>query len=389
MKNQALEQHAFISSCLQFILAVSAFAGIAIPARADISFSVTPALNDLVATPGASGEQIITLTNSGSAALDISIIVEDSAAAAPERSAVSWLSLEDLSVQVEPGEQRDIRVGIDVPKETPSGGYYAKVTFTTGSADTADNSAAISGQLSVGMLLTINGKEEIVRKASIARFAPLLDGDGRVSFQMVVESAGNVHIIPGKADVDVRNADGSPLGKLDFDGTIPILPGNSATLTTHGSLPLTLDGTYQAVASFSYGDETISSTVDFSVAPSLAIAGVSVCENLDRGPTFGIDLNNDGDLALQPQVTMSLQGGDGSPLGQSSLPAGTPLWAQTSTHQSIDFPERLISGPYLLITEVQFDPRQPPLRQETPFQIGGLEGTPAPLCSALTATPAA
>jgi hypothetical protein len=374
---------------LTIFLAMSTLVGIAMPARADISFSVTPALNDLMATPGASGEQVITLTNSGSDALDIDIVIEDATTAAPERSAVTWLSLDEAAFHVETGEQRDVKIGIDVPKETPSGGYYAKVTFTTGSADAADNSAAISGQLSVGMLLTIDGEEEIVREAAIARLAPVLDGDGRVSFQMVVESVGNVHVIPGKADVEVRNADGSPLGKLDFDSSVPILPGNSATLLTHGSLPLTLDGKYQAAATFNYGDEAISSTIDFSVSPALTIAAISVCENLDRGPTFGIDLNNDGELALQPLVTMSLQGGDGSSLGQTTLSAGMPLWAQTSGHQSVDFPERLVSGPYLLITEVQFDPLQPPLRQETPFQIGGLEGTPAPLCSAVTATPTA
>src|SRR6478735_405330 len=180
---------------LAIFMAMSTLVGIAMPARADISFSVTPALNDLLATPGATGEQAITVTNDGSDPLDIAIVVEEATTAAPERSAVTWLSLDETALHVEPGEQRDVKIGIDVPEQTPSGGYYAKVTFTTGSADATDNSAAISGQLSVGMLLTIDGEEEIVREAAIARLAPVLDGDGRVSFQMVVENAGNVHVI--------------------------------------------------------------------------------------------------------------------------------------------------------------------------------------------------
>ena len=331
------------------LLAMSTLVGIATPARADISFSVTPALNDLLATPGASGEQMITLTNDGSDPLDISIVVENATTASPERSAVAWLSLDETELHVEPGEQHDVKIGIDVPKETPSGGYYAKVTFTTGSADAADNSAAISGQLSVGMLLTIDGEEEIVREAEIARLAPVLDGDGRVSFQMVVENAGNVHVIPGKADVEVRNADGSPLGKLDFDSSVPILPGNSATLMTHGSLPLTIDGNYQAAATFAYGDKTVSATLDFSVSPSLTIAAITVCENLDRGPTFGIDLNNDGGLALQPMITMSLEGGDGSSLGKQRFPPAPhfgrkPARISRSTFRSVSLAARIFSS---------------------------------------------
>src|SRR3954447_10507447 len=92
------------------LLAVSTLVDIVMPARADISFSVTPALNDLLATPGATGEQVITLTNDGSDALDISIVVEDVATAVPERSAVTWLSLDEAALHVEPGEQRDVTI---------------------------------------------------------------------------------------------------------------------------------------------------------------------------------------------------------------------------------------------------------------------------------------
>src|SRR4051812_21787235 len=94
---------------LAIFLAVSTLVGIAMPARADISFSVTPALNDLLATPGATGEQLITITNDGSDPLDIVIVVEDVTTAAPERSAMTWLSLDETTLHVEPGEQRDVK----------------------------------------------------------------------------------------------------------------------------------------------------------------------------------------------------------------------------------------------------------------------------------------
>ena len=165
------------------------------------------------------------------------------------------------------------------------------------------------------------------------------------------------------------------------------LPGNSATLMTRGSLPLTLDGSYQAVGSFTFGEQTISSTVDFAVSPELAVNAVTVCENLDRGPTFAVVLSNSGDLALSPMVTMSLAAEDGTSLGQAAVPLAAPLWPHSDLNQAIDYPDRLVSRRYLLITEIAFHPRQPPVRQETSFQIGGLDGNPAPLCSELSATP--
>jgi hypothetical protein len=360
------------------------------PARADLSLSVMPGLIDLEAMPGARGSQEIVISNPGTEAFTASVVIEPIASAPAERTAVGWLTASTDFVELEPGEQEVVTIGIAVPDWVDSGGYYAKVSFTTLNEEAGANSAALAGQLGVGLMLTIDGDGELVREGRIVQLAPVLEADGRVGFRMRVTNDGDTHLIAPAGAVVVTHADGSPLGSLDFPESTPLLPGAESTLVTQGSLPLTRDGDYLADATFTFQDgseegATISASTSFTVAPALSLAPTQVCENLDRGPSLTVAVQNDGNLGLQPLITVTLESAATGAMGTSPIMNGQILWPGEDQLVTVDFPERLVSGSYRLITTVQFDPTAEPLVQETPFQIGGLEGSPVPLCSELPA----
>jgi len=48
---------------------------------------------------------------------------------------------------------------------------------------------------------------------------------------------------------------------------------------------------------------------------------------------------------------------------------------------AVDYPQRLESGTYSLTATIAADPTGQPIVRELPFQIGGLSGTPIPVCS--------
>jgi hypothetical protein len=360
------------------------------PAHADLGFSVIPGLIDLQATPGATGSQEIVVSNTGTEAFTASVIIEPVASAPVERSAVGWLTASTDFVELEPGEEETVTIGIVVPDGVASGGYYARVSFTTLNEDVTANSAALAGQLGVGLLLTIEGGGAITREGRITQFAPVLEADGRIGFRMQVVNDGNTHLIAPSGAVTVTLAGGSPFGSLELLELPPLLPGAEAMLVSQGSLPLTDGGDFRADATFTYQDgsedgATLTASTSFTISPELTLAAASVCENLDRGPTLAVTLQNEGELGLQPLVTLLLESATGQTLGTAPVGGGLLLWPGEQEQIAIDFPERLVSGAYRLITTVQFDPTAEPIVQETSFQIGGLEGHPAPLCTELPA----
>ncbi len=356
---------------------------------AEIALTVGPALLDLTATPGASGHHELTVANTGGDPLHASVAVEPVAGLDEEHSAVPWLSVSPAEVRLDSGTEQQVAVAIDVPDGLASGGRYAKVTITTTAPEIDGNAAAVAGQVGVGVLVTVEGDGELTRAVEIAQFAPVLEVDGRIGFRTLLHNDGNVHLLP-RGEIAVRPADGDTLGALDLKQSTPHLPGTTTLLAAHGSLPLAPDTTYEADLTVSYedGGEThhAEATSSFSLDPALTIASATLCENLDRGPTLRVALRNDGTIGLEPTVLLAVQTASGQPVGSVIVP-GTPVaWPQETTEFVTDLPQRLESGAYVLAIDATFGAGET-LTQQMPFQLGGLDGAPIPLCEAGAATP--
>ena len=357
--------------------------GLSTPAGATISFSVSTGLVDLTGAPGSTGSQELLIRNDGDESLELRIAVEPNPSVSSDRSAVAWLSLETDALTIQSGDGASFRVQITIPDDVESGGYYARVTLTSATDEAADNVTAVAGQLAVGFMITVDGRGEIEQSAAIGRFAAVLEQDGRIGFRVELINNGNVHLINPSGIIEVVDDAGASYGNLPIPETIPLLPGNTSVMSTQGSLPMTAGAAYRAEAGISYsGLETpLTASTDFMIEPLLEAGNITICENLDRGPTLTVELANSGTIGLQPVVFMQVSTADGTSLGSAPVATGQLLWPDEGRVLSIDFPERLPSGEYRLLTTVSFDPLGEPIVLDIPFQIGGIDGDPVPFCT--------
>jgi hypothetical protein len=369
-----------IAISLFVTLTVGSVAGAAIPTAATVSLGVAPSLLELNAKPGATGTQTLTVSNQGDTAVDVTTAVSPLRTAADAESAVSWLSVDPATFHVEPGQNQKVTVTITVPEGLASGGYYAAVTITTGATKSNGGGAGIAGQLGVPFLIEIDGKGKISRKASVERFAPVLEADGRIGFRALVKSTGNTYVV-AKGAIQVDQADGKKLGSLEFPETTAILPNTEQLLTSQGSLPLQIGASYTSQAQIDFGaKKPVTARAAFAVNPPvLAATNLAVCENLDKGPTLSFGVHNDGDLGALPTVTLGITQENGSTVGSAPLPRAPLVWPHDTSTFSADFPQRLVSGAYTFTVTVQL-PNGQPVTQQLPFQIGGTGPTVAPLC---------
>jgi hypothetical protein len=358
-------------------------------AQASVSLRVSPALIELEADPGAKGEQPITVENNGDETMTVGTAVETYKQAADEWSAVEWLRAEPESFTLEPGEVRQIDVQIDVPDGLNSGGRYAMVTFTTGGGQTEGNGASIAGKIGVAFLMTVDGKGKVERGVDLDHFAPVLEPDGRIGFSALLKNEGNVHANPVGV-VSILDAHDEPFGSLEVVQSTALLPGDQTVLAAEGSLPMASDSEYQAEIAIDYGaKKAVKSDVAFRPVAKLAVTGISVCENLDRGPTVTVSLQNQGELGLIPPLQLELRNSSGIAAPQPASPETGIVWPGEAREVVADVSDRLSSGDYTIHLRADYASPDavgrtvlPPIEQDFSFSIGGLNGNAAPLCGA-------
>jgi hypothetical protein len=348
-----------------------------------MTISVAPSLLEVSATPGGKGTQELTVYNEGDEPFDATTGVESYKHAAGEQSAVDWLTVEPASVHLDPGQQTKVKVTIRIPKSIDSGGRYAAVTLTTGAKKTEESGSAVAGKLGVAFLIAVQAKAPLRRYAAFDQFAPILLPDGQVGFWGSIRNNGNLHFV-SQGVVEITREDGTPVGRLDFPQTTAILPSSAEQIVAQGEVPLDPGVTYVATARIDYGgDEAATVTSTFTTTGLLAIAGVTVCDNPERGPTFGVALRNDGSIGVQPTVAFNVREAAGTSLVAAG-PGAPPLVLPNQTAEVTgDYPGRLLSGDYVVDVTVGVGQAQP-LTYELPFRIGGLVDGSTPPCAAET-----
>jgi len=358
-----------------------------VPAAAFITIRVTPAVLSLEGEPGAIGTQMIAVANEGDEAAEIVSAVEPYQSATGENSATGWISVEPAEFSLGPGETRDITVSLTIPPDSASGGRYALVSFSTGAQDSAEGPSAIGGKVGVAVLLAVRGNEPLVEAAQLVEFGPVLEPDGRLGFRVLVSNTGNLHVRPFGL-VSVMTEQEIPYGTLEIAPQRNILPGNESLLLTTGSLPVDFESKYSAQVELAIG-ANISVTAETDISPTidLNIESLSVCENLDRGPTVTTHLRNDGGLGMLPSIRYEIFLEDGTFIEDTPLQGPLLIWGGATLGSSATVTTRLGSGRYVAVAQVLPVPPTSdgqvllePLRFEHPFVIGGLDGNAVPVC---------
>lgn len=378
--------------CMQLGLLMAA-GPLAMPVAAEVTLRISPVVVELEAKPGATGAHELTAANEGDQPVLITVGIEPYKTASDEqRSAIEWLTVEPASFELGPGAEQVVNVTIAVPEGVPAGGRYALVTFTTGSPeiDTDETASGIGVAGSVGavFLFSIDGEGELNRHASLERFAPILEPDGRIGFRAEVLNDGNLYM-QATGTVVVTSATGDAAGTLEFPPTTAQLQNETNVLTSFGSLPLQPDQTYRAAVALDYlGPEPLTATLEFVPTIALDVTETAICENIDRGPTLTASLRNDGTLGLTPPVQAGIADSNDQAIatGASQMPA--LIWPGETGLVTVEFQNRLLSGEYTANLTVDYaapvadgQTLLPPLEQELVFSIGGLGDTAIPLCA--------
>lgn len=380
---------------LSVVIIGSTSIALAAPSSAQVSFGVSPSILQLTAAPGSTGEQTLEIVNNSDEATPVTLEIVAFPDLSPEFSAVDWITLGASEVDLVPEGQTPVNVAIAVPENAATGGAYAQILITSGNNPDSTDEVQIGGQLVVGVLFEIEGDGEVRREIEATQLAPTLEQDGRVGFRAEISNTGNtLAFLTGEMELTAAGDD-EPTASLQV-GLNRILPSITGAVSSEGSLPLPAGSEWTAATTIYPGDpaeidnlKPVEIESEFSVDPHLEI-GASICENLDRGPTISLELNNAGSIGLVPAVSLSLTTSTGNVIASIIPQDASVAWPGENTSTAIEGLPQLDGGDYTLTVSALIVQGLDPIVTEVPFSIGGFGDNVAPLCgSEPAATPGA
>lgn len=227
--------------------------------------TVSGVINDFVASSDESGEPQIIL---------------DANQSAPGNSFKTLVSSVPGGT-LAPGERKEFRVTIAVPKNAASGGYYGAVRYGPGSGQ---NNKNVALQANVGSIFLITVPGNITEQLKVESFDIMhnssvgsLFNSGPVAVQTRFRNSGNIHVAPfGK--IIMKNFKGQVIWQTEINDTQPrgeVLPGSIRKFVNN--VPVSkMFGRYTVEGSFGYGDQgaLILAKKTFYIIPFKLIAAV-------------------------------------------------------------------------------------------------------------------
>lgn len=372
-----------LARALLLVLAVAAgTVALPGPTRADIYLTVTPSLLDIQATPGASADQPVEIVNGSDQPVDLAVEIVPPSSVEESYWATDWLAIDQERISIPANGTAELVIGLTVPGDATSGGHYGNVRLTTVAAPGSEG-AALAGEIVVPALFTVTeGDGELDRAVSVSRFAPFLEPDGRIGFRTELRNEGNIHVQPSGI-VSIAGPDGEVLSTLDVQQPTPVMPGQTRELRAYGTLPLGVGDEYTATMTLVTGedrlplaDAEVSFSLDDLAVPPLSL---SICENLDGGPTVSVGASNSSPIGVSPNIQLSVLDAGSAVLIEAPLTPALTLWPEDSQDIQTQLPQRLLTGAYTLVGTIQVGADEP-VRTEVPFEIGGTSPATAPLC---------
>jgi len=125
-----------------------------------------------------------------------------------------WIRLSKREIILRPKEERQVIFTIRVPKDASAGGHYAAIIFR--GSNVGDSDSAISSFPSVGALIILNVKGEVIKTGEIlALSGPRVINKGPTKFEGKFKNTGTTHY-KTNAVLSIRNLFG-PKDEIEFD----------------------------------------------------------------------------------------------------------------------------------------------------------------------------
>lgn len=137
---------------------------------------------------------------------------------------VSWLNIENQTINARPREWTDIPFTIKIP-ETAAFGYYFAFLLTQAPPEQEAGTAKVAGGVAVPVLLNVKAPGAIA-KGELLEFKPkvFINEYLPVEFSARISNTGNVHIKP-RGNIFIRGAGGKDLAILEVNQALgSVLP---------------------------------------------------------------------------------------------------------------------------------------------------------------------
>lgn len=354
--------------------------------QAQVNFGVTPSIIEYAAKPGASGDQALKVTNFAETALPVSVKVISFDGVGDEYSAVDWLEPDADRVELAPQGLTSIAFSYAVPDDAPSGGAYARIAITTVQDETTGG-IRVGGELLIGVYfeVEVDGDDDIRRELTVEQIAPTLEPDGRIGFRAEVTNSGNTLMAPYGGISFTSSEDEAVTASLEM-APAGLFPSVTGIVSAEGTLPLPAGSSWTVSAELFPGNpeeyddlEPVTFEDEFTVDPQLEVT-TSICENLDRGPTVTLDLNNPGSIGLVPNLSILLTDSAGGIVAEIVPQQADVAWPGERTSAQIEGIPQLTGGDYVMTATAQIVQGLDPIVTEVAFSIGGFGDNVAPLC---------
>jgi len=248
--------------------------------------TISPLTFDINVNPGETLTNYITLTNTDSFPLSLTISAQDFTAIGeqggvlidegipPEISAKSWIIFDANSFVLGPAESKEVQFTLNVPLEAEPGGKYISVIASTGL--TVNEGTAVGTAQKVGALLLIRVAGEVQEKLSVKSFdAPEFLEYGPVPFRLRFENTGTVHVRPAGLLI-IKNVRGKKVAEISLPQK-RVLPQTIRLIGEEQGLLWDMRwglGKYTADVTAVYGgiNESLSASTSFWVIPWKVLA---------------------------------------------------------------------------------------------------------------------
>jgi hypothetical protein len=187
---------------------------------------------------------------------------------------IDWIEVEKEFV-LEPNESKNVKIKIDVPSNTATGGYYGVIFFQTSEKESDNNNDKetpnINVSYRVGMLLinAVQGVEEIKIEGNVEKFEAIKKffWKGPVEVVAKLHSSGNIHY-EASGDIEIKK-NGKKFAILKVEDSV-MYPNRSRIITERKDISMLSGGIYTATLNMKSDDGSVifkSETPMFFVIP--------------------------------------------------------------------------------------------------------------------------
>lgn len=250
------------------------------PAETDLA--LTPAILEEVVAPGARLETAVVVSNRAMAPLAVRAVVRAQAGdqrnpvpANPGYDASKWITPQEPTFVLGPGEQRSKTISILAPPEATPGGHYAAVFFepVKRPTDPAGGGALVSGGVGVRILVTVPGAivENITVEGPVK--LPFISIGSKVNAKLLIRNAGNVHLLPD-GHLNVTDRRGRSVRQVQLPPQL-VLPETERTMNIDlGSMPAGFNSVV-GVVTYGANGRLLIAPGRVLVVPVSAVIGIS------------------------------------------------------------------------------------------------------------------